>query len=100
MDFVVIREVVQVPILEGAHRKFEKDLEMAVDVILPHVKGFIELVNVGWCLERPSIYMFIIDWETLEDHMVDFRESEQFTQWRTLIDPHFAGAPIMEHFTP
>ena len=54
---------------------------------------------MGWCLERPNVYMFTIDWETLDDHMVGFRESEQFTQWRTLIGPHFDGPAVVEHFS-
>ncbi len=94
----MVREVLQVPIVEGSREQFEKDLKTAVEVILPNVKGLIEFTNVGWCLERPNVYMFTIDWETLEDHVVGFRESEQFTQWRTLIGPHFDGPTVVENF--
>ncbi len=96
----MIREVAQIPVVEGSREQFEKDLKTAVEVILPNVKGLIEFIHVGWCLERPNVYMFTIDWETLEDHMVGFRESEQYTQWRTLIGPHFDGPAVVEHSTP
>ena len=75
------------------------DLGRAVTEILPDVAGVIEFVHVGWCLERPNVYMFTIDWETLDDHLVGFRESEHFTQWRTLIGPHFDGPAVVEHFS-
>jgi len=94
----MIREVAQVTIREDAHEQFVADLSRAVDEILPDVAGIIEFVNVGWCLERPNVYLFTIDWETLEDHMVGFRESERYTQWRTLIGPHFDGPVVVEHY--
>jgi hypothetical protein len=95
----VIREVAQISIREDARGQFVTDLSRAVAEILPHVEGVIEFLHVGWCLERPNVYMFTIDWETLNDHMVGFRESEQFTQWRTLIGPHFDGPAVVEHFS-
>ena len=95
----MIREVAQISIREDARGQFVTDLSRAVAEILPDVAGVIEFSHVGWCLERPNVYMFTIDWETLDDHMVGFRESEQFTQWRTLIGPHFDGPAVVEHFS-
>ena len=95
----MIREVAQISIQGDAHEQFVADLSRAVAEILPNVDGLVEFVHVGWCLERPNVYMFTIDWETLDDHMVGFRESEQFTQWRTLIGPHFDGPAVVEHFS-
>ena len=94
----MIREVAQVSIKPDSHAEFEIALARAHTEILPHVTGLIEFVAVGWCLERPNVDMFTIDWETLDDHMVGFRESEQFSQWRALIGPHFDGPSVMEHF--
>jgi heme-degrading monooxygenase HmoA len=95
----MIREVAQISIREDARGQFVTDLSRAVAEILPDVEGVIEFLHVGWCLERPNVYMFTIDWETLNDHMVGFRESEQFAQWRTLIGPHFDGPAVVEHFS-
>ena len=95
----MIREVAQICIGEEARGQFVADLGRAVTEILPDVAGVIEFVHVGWCLERPNVYMFTIDWETLDDHLVGFRESEHFTQWRTLIGPHFDGPAVVEHFS-
>jgi len=95
----MVREVAQISIREDARGQFMADLSRAVAEILPDVAGVIEFVHVGWCLERPNVYMFTIDWETLDDHLVGFRESEHFTQWRTLIGPHFDGPAVVEHFS-
>ena len=42
--------------------------------------------------------MLQIVWDTLEDHTVGFRQSDAFTQWRTIVGPFFAGPPTVEHF--
>jgi hypothetical protein len=94
----MIREVAQVTIKADSHEQFVADLNRAATEIIPNVTGVIEFAHVGWCVERPNVYMFTIDWETIEDHMVGFRESEHFTQWRTIIGPHFDGPAVMEHF--
>jgi heme-degrading monooxygenase HmoA len=95
----MIREVAQLTIRDDAHEQFVVDLNRAVAEIFPQVRGVIEFVHVGWCVEQPNVYMFTIDWETLEDHLVGFRESEQYTQWRTLIGPYFDGPAVVEHFS-
>jgi heme-degrading monooxygenase HmoA len=95
----MIREVAHVNVLAGHHADFEQDLNQAVNEILSQATGLIEFTGVGWCVERPDTYLFTIDWETLEDHTVGFRESELFTRWRELIGKHFDGPPTVEHFT-
>ena len=36
-------------------------------------------------------------WETLENHTVDFRGSEDFAAWRALVGQYFATSPEVEH---
>jgi hypothetical protein len=39
----------------------------------------------------------MVKWETLENHTVDFRGSENFTEWRGLVGQYFAAPPEVEH---
>lgn len=48
-------------------------------------------------VEDPAKYRLLVQWETVEDHMVTFRTSEAFQQWRTLVGPYFVGTPVVEH---
>ena len=41
----------------------------------------------------------MIFWDTLDNHVVDFRGSSAFAEWRALIGPYLGGAPQVEHFT-
>jgi len=49
-------------------------------------------------IENPDSFILLAVWDTLEDHMVGFRESAAFTQWRALLGPYFAGPPAVEHY--
>ena len=51
-------------------------------------------------MESTDEYLLLIGWETFEDHMTGFRESEDFTRWRALIGPYFASPPAVVHFDP
>ena len=48
-------------------------------------------------VEQPSRYRLVVRWDTVEDHMVHFRESDDFQEWRRLVGPHFAAPPAVEH---
>ncbi len=39
----------------------------------------------------------MVKWETLENHTVDFRGSENFAEWRGLVGQYFASPPEVEH---
>jgi quinol monooxygenase YgiN len=55
----------------------------------------------GMALERTvedaAKYRLLVQWENVEDHMVTFRNSDAFQQWRALAGPFFVGAPTVEH---
>jgi heme-degrading monooxygenase HmoA len=50
-------------------------------------------------VEDPNRYLLLVEWETLDDHMVGFRESEAFVEWRSLIGPYFVSPPVVDHYT-
>ncbi|MEU5564448.1 antibiotic biosynthesis monooxygenase family protein [Micromonospora musae] len=50
-------------------------------------------------IESPSRFVLLVEWDTVEAHDENFRATERFTQWRALIGPHFAGPPVVEHYT-
>lgn len=50
-------------------------------------------------VESPSRFVLLVEWDDVDAHTKNFRETDRFTQWRTLIGPFFAGPPSVEHFT-
>jgi heme-degrading monooxygenase HmoA len=92
----MIMETATIEVLEGQEAAFEEALE-AAKAVLAQAAGF-NVIHVHRGIERPSVYMLAIGWDTLEDHTVGFRESDLFVQWRTLIGPFFANPPHVEHW--
>jgi len=95
----MILEVGFIPVLDDRKNEFEVAINDAVESLLSKAEGFLGFTFHGWGIERPNVYMFTVAWETLEHHIVGFRESDRFTQWRAIIGPFFDGTPLVEHFT-
>ena len=50
-------------------------------------------------IEHPDDFLLLVWWETLEDHTVAFKQSDNFTQWRALIGHLFAAPPVVHHYS-
>lgn len=48
-------------------------------------------------VESPQRFVLLVEWDTVEAHLENFRASDRFTQWRAAIGPFFAGPPRVEH---
>ncbi|MFT0862543.1 antibiotic biosynthesis monooxygenase family protein [Ancylobacter sp. G4_0304] len=88
----MIFEIAEIEAKPGA----EAALEAAVAEAAPLFKRANSL-KLERVIERPSFYRLVVGWETVEDHMVHFRESADFQEWRRLAGPHFAAPPRVEH---
>lgn len=66
----------------------------------PHIEGANGFRKLEMCpgIENPDNYLLLVWWNTVEDHMKGFRESEAFAQWRKHLGPFFAGPPAVEHY--
>jgi len=80
----------------GSEQGFEAAMEQAKDVI-SQAGGF-RSFRLQRGIEQPSTYLLLVEWDSVEDHMQGFRESELFVRWRELIGPYFAAPPEVEHY--
>ncbi len=55
-------------------------------------------VELRRCVEKAADFLLFVHWDTLEDHMVGFRNSADFSVWRSLVTPFFREPPHVEHF--
>ena len=93
----MILELADIRIQPGQNAAFDEAIQRGVREVISKAKGFQGFkVNKG--IETPERYILQIFWETLENHTVDFRQSEAFTQWRAIVGPFFAAPPVVEHF--
>jgi quinol monooxygenase YgiN len=94
-DTVMVTEIAHLEIKAGEEALFEKKVAQAKPYFLA-AKGC-HGVTLHRSIEKPEQYQLFVKWETVENHMVDFRQSNGFEQWRALAGPHFAQAPWVEH---
>ena len=59
--------------------------------------GFVSL-RVERCVERPSRFLLLVEWETLEDHTEGFRGSAAYEEWRAALHHFYDPFPVVEHF--
>lgn len=45
-------------------------------------------------IEAPQRFVLLVEWDTLQDHLEGFRQSDRFTQWRAVLGPHFDVADV------
>lgn len=89
------QEIAQIDVKPGAESHFEQQVAKARPLFLasPGCHG----VSLHRSVEQPSRYRLIVLWATVEAHTVDFRGSDAYTQWRTLVGDCFATPPQVEH---
>jgi heme-degrading monooxygenase HmoA len=92
----MILEVAVLKIIPGKSEEFEKNFEKAQSII-SSMKGYLghELQK---CLEEENKYIFLVKWNTLEDHTIGFRQSEEYKEWKTLLHHFYDPFPTVEHY--
>jgi heme-degrading monooxygenase HmoA len=83
-------------VISGLEVEFEEAFSRARDVISKS-PGFISLKIVRG-IERPSAYLLLVEWESLEDHTIGFRQSARYAEWRELLHHFYDPFPVVEHF--
>ena|SRR5579885_3617163 len=94
----MILEHAVLPVISGQEDDFEDAFRQAVPII-SSMPGF-RTLKLSRCVERPSTYLLLVEWETLADHTIGFRESERYGEWRRLLHRFYDPFPTVEHFEP
>jgi heme-degrading monooxygenase HmoA len=91
----MILEIAELKIKDGSQAAFEAAVNEAVP-LFRRAKGC-NSMRLDHSIEAPTQYRLVVGWATVENHMVDFRESADFLEWRKLVEAHFDGAPNVFH---
>ena len=80
----------------GLESEFEIALRDAAPII-SSMKGFIS-IELERCMEVTGQYLFLIKWETLEDHTVGFRGSPEYQDWRARLHHFYEPMHTVQHY--
>jgi len=50
------------------------------------------------CIEKENRYLLLVTWNTLEDHTIGFRGSNDYQQWKALLHHFYDPFPVVEHY--
>ena len=92
----MILEVALLNIKKDQSELFEKAMKEAQPIITSQ-KGFIDF-TLQKCLEKENQYLLLINWETVEDHEISFRKSNDYLKWKALLHHFYEPFPVVEHY--
>ncbi len=91
----MVLEIAQIDVKPGLEAEFEAGVKKAA-LIFKRARGC-KGMELQRSVEKPQRYRLFVKWDTVENHTVDFRGSEDFQEWRKLVGHCFAAAPEVEH---
>ena len=91
----MVTEIAQIDVKPGLEAEFEAGVAKAAP-LFQRAKGC-RALELQRSVEKPSRYRLFVQWETLEDHTVAFRGSDDFQEWRRLVAHCFERPPEVEH---
>ncbi len=91
----MIYEMAEIAVKPGTESEFEAAARQAAP-LFKAAKGYHSFA-IHRSIEHPGQYRLIVGWETIDHHMVDFRNSPNFQQWRALVGGFFASPPSVQH---
>jgi heme-degrading monooxygenase HmoA len=92
----LVLEAAVLNVVAGQEEAFEKAVEAAT-LLIAATPGFISIV-VHRCIETTSRYLLLVQWSTLEDHTVGFRQSDRYEKWREALHHFYDPMPLVEHY--
>ena len=92
----MILEVAILNVKNELQENFEKDFKLASQYI-SSIKGY-KGHSLRKCLENENQYILLVDWENIENHEVDFRQSGAYLNWKELLHDYYDPFPTVEHY--
>lgn len=92
----MILESAYLQVKRGQTAAFETAFREASSIIAS-MKGYISH-DLHKCMEDETLYLLLVQWETLEDHTEGFRGSEEYQEWKRLLHHFYEPFPTVYHF--
>ena len=89
-------EIATLDVRQGMTQAFESAFGRAAPIIAA-MPGYVAH-ELHRCIEKPSRYVLLVKWTSLEAHTVGFRGSPQYQEWKALLHHFYDPFPTVEHF--
>ena len=92
----MILEVAVLNVRAGQEAEFEIAFREA-STIISSMKGHLSH-ELQRCLEYAQRYLLLVNWQTLDDHTIGFRQSAAYLKWKALLHHFYDPFPTVEHY--
>jgi len=92
----MILEAAFLQVKAGQELEFEAAFRSASPLIAVQ-KGYLGH-SLERCLEQSGKYLLLVQWDALEDHILGFRSSPEYLEWKALLHHFYDPFPVVEHF--
>ena len=92
----MILEVAILDVKPNQESEFEEAFKKA-QTIISSINGYVSH-QLQKCIEKNNRYILLVNWQTLEDHTIGFRESKEYQEWRKLLHHFYEPFPEVEHY--
>ncbi|MCO1574952.1 antibiotic biosynthesis monooxygenase [Crossiella sp. SN42] len=91
-----VLEHAQLSVRPGAEAAFLDAFAQARPLITGQ-PGFRSL-RLSRCVERPSEFLLLVEWDSVAAHEEGFRRSPEYPRWRELLHHFYQPFPVVEHY--
>ena len=92
----MVLELAILNVIPNKEHEFERAF-MEAKGIIGAMPGFISL-ELKRSIEQANRYALLVQWASLEDHTVGFRQSPEYQHWRKLLHHFYDPFPQVEHY--
>ena len=92
----MILEAAMLQVIKGKEEEYE-DAFREASKIISSMNGYISH-ELQRCMEVEGKYVLLVQWESLEDHTVGFRQSSEYLKWKEQLHHFYDPFPTVEHF--
>lgn len=92
----MILELAILNVKPGQNESFESDIKKARSII-SGISGFLS-ISLRQCVENSNRYILLVEWNKLEDHTINFRESKEYLEWKSILHNYYDPFPVVEHY--
>ena len=92
----MILEVATLDVRPGQEAAFESAFREASRII-GSMHGYVSH-ELQRSVEKQNRSLLLVNWQTLEDHTVGFRQSAEYRQWKSLLHQFYDPFPTVEHY--
>lgn len=93
----MILEVAILDIRPGQESEFE-DAFAKAQTIISSMRGYVKH-QLQRCIEKPSRYILLVNWQTIGDHTERFRSSSEYEEWKALLHHFYDPFPEVAHYS-